>query len=173
ASLAPGDLGEARVAYLVPPGFGHAAVQWGIWRAGGIAVPLCPTHPRPEMEYVVRNSGAAIVVAPGDAGLPRAIARDLGLSFVAANGELSGRLDDPHPAPLPRVDAGRGALILYTSGTTSKPKGVLTTHMNIAAQVRSLIEAWEWSEDDAIPHFLPLHHIHGVINILTCALWTG
>src|SRR5690606_21588851 len=43
----------------------------------------------------------------------------------------------------------------------------------IAAQVRSLIEAWEWSEDDAIPHFLPLHHIHGVINILTCALWTG
>ena len=39
------DLAEARVAFLVPPGFDHVAVQWGIWRAGGIAVPLATSHP--------------------------------------------------------------------------------------------------------------------------------
>jgi malonyl-CoA/methylmalonyl-CoA synthetase len=64
-------------------------------------------------------------------------------------------------------------LILYTSGTTSKPKGVVTTHRNIEAQVTSLIEAWEWTSEDHILHVLPLHHIHGIINVLTCALWAG
>ncbi len=64
-------------------------------------------------------------------------------------------------------------MILYTSGTTSKPKGVVTTHANIQAQIESLVSAWEWSATDRIPSFLPLHHIHGIINITSCALWSG
>ena len=44
---------------------------------------------------------------------------------------------------------------------------------NIEAQVRSLVEAWEWTAEDRILHFLPLHHIHGIINVLSCALWSG
>jgi malonyl-CoA/methylmalonyl-CoA synthetase len=64
-------------------------------------------------------------------------------------------------------------MILYTSGTTSKPKGVVTTHANIEAQIGSLIEAWKWESADCIPLFLPLHHIHGIINILSCGLWIG
>jgi malonyl-CoA/methylmalonyl-CoA synthetase len=74
---------------------------------------------------------------------------------------------------LPHVEEDRRALILYTSGTTNRPKGVVTTHRNIAAQVTSLIEAWEWTRDDHLLHVLPLHHIHGIINGLTCALWAG
>ena len=74
---------------------------------------------------------------------------------------------------LPQVDITRRALILYTSGTTGKPKGVVTTHENIQAQVTSLITAWEWTSSDRILHVLPLHHIHGIINVLTCALWAG
>lgn len=64
-------------------------------------------------------------------------------------------------------------MILYTSGTTSKPKGVVTTHANIQAQVESLISAWGWTADDHILHVLPLHHLHGILNALTCALWAG
>ena len=64
-------------------------------------------------------------------------------------------------------------MILYTSGTTSKPKGVVTTHANIEAQIETLVEAWEWQATDRIPLFLPLHHVHGIINIMSCALWTG
>ncbi|MEK0189549.1 AMP-binding protein, partial [Microcoleus anatoxicus] len=60
-----------------------------------------------------------------------------------------------------------------TSGTTGKPKGVVTTHQNIQAQVTSLIDAWEWTSSDRILHVLPLHHIHGIVNVLTCALWAG
>ena len=45
------DLDEARVAFLIPSSFSYALAQWGIWRAGGIAVPLCGVHPRPEIEH--------------------------------------------------------------------------------------------------------------------------
>ena len=64
-------------------------------------------------------------------------------------------------------------MILYTSGTTSRPKGVVTTHANIAAQIKSLVEAWEWSTNDRILLCLPLHHVHGIINVVGCALWSG
>ena len=49
------DLAGARVAFLAPPGIDYVVAQWGIWRAGGIAVPLCTTHPPPELEYVHRR----------------------------------------------------------------------------------------------------------------------
>jgi malonyl-CoA/methylmalonyl-CoA synthetase len=76
-------------------------------------------------------------------------------------------------SPLPEVADGRRAMMVYTSGTTGKPKGVVTTHANIAAQVTSLVTAWEWQIDDWILLVLPLHHVHGIINVLTCALWAG
>jgi malonyl-CoA/methylmalonyl-CoA synthetase len=77
------------------------------------------------------------------------------------------------PAELPDIASERRAMILYTSGTTSRPKGVVTTHTNITAQIMSLVEAWEWSADDRIILFLPLHHVHGIINVVSCALWSG
>jgi malonyl-CoA/methylmalonyl-CoA synthetase len=64
-------------------------------------------------------------------------------------------------------------MILYTSGTTSKPKGVVLTHDNLEAQIRTLIEAWGWTPMDHIVNVLPLHHIHGIVNVICCSLWTG
>src|SRR6058998_2093298 len=60
------DLAEARVAYLAPPGFDYVALQWGIWRAGGIAIPLAVSHPPAELEYVIRDAEAETVVVHGD-----------------------------------------------------------------------------------------------------------
>ena len=74
---------------------------------------------------------------------------------------------------MPDVDRERAATILYTSGTTSDPKGVVATHRNVEAQVESLVEAWGWSSDDYILNHLPLHHVHGIINAMSCALWVG
>lgn len=65
------------------------------------------------------------------------------------------------------------AMILYTSGTTGKPKGVLLSHANLDAQVRMLLPIWQWTKKDVIVHALPLHHTHGVVNALLCPLYVG
>jgi malonyl-CoA/methylmalonyl-CoA synthetase len=64
-------------------------------------------------------------------------------------------------------------MMLYTSGTTGRPKGVVTTHANLDAQVRALTAAWEWSSADRILLVLPLHHVHGIVNVVACALASG
>ena len=163
------DLREARVAFMAPPSFDYAAVQWGVWRAGGIAVPLAVDHPRPETEYVVDNAGASVLVShPQYESKLRPIAAERGLPLL-----LTSRAMAAGPSPLPHVDAARRAMVLYTSGTTSRPKGVVTTHRQIQSQVASLVEAWEWQANDRVLLVLPLHHVHGIINVLTCALWSG
>ena len=164
-----GDLREARVAFLTPPGFDYVTTMWGIWRAGGIAVPLCVSHPPPELEYVIEDSDAALMVAhPTFEPTLRPIAAARQVSLC-----LTSDLFDTSQGLLPSIAASRRAMILYTSGTTSKPKGVVTTHANIQSQVTTLISAWEWTSDDRTLLVLPLHHIHGIINVLTCALWAG
>ena len=60
------DLHEERVAFLVPPSFEYAAVQWGIWRSGGVAVPLAMVHPKPELEYVIDDTEASVIVVHPD-----------------------------------------------------------------------------------------------------------
>jgi malonyl-CoA/methylmalonyl-CoA synthetase len=163
------DLNEHRVAFLAPPGFEYVATQWGIWRAGGVAVPLALMYPPPELEYVLDDTQPCAVLAHPDFHervAPLAAARSIRMLSTAD--ALSGP-----SSSLPEVDESRRAMILYTSGTTSRPKGVVATHANVRAQVESLVDAWEWSADDSILHVLPLHHVHGIINVLTCALWSG
>jgi malonyl-CoA/methylmalonyl-CoA synthetase len=63
--------------------------------------------------------------------------------------------------------------MVYTSGTTGRPKGVVATHANIAAQIESLVSAWEWRAADRTLLVLPLHHVHGIINVVCSALWSG
>jgi malonyl-CoA/methylmalonyl-CoA synthetase len=71
------------------------------------------------------------------------------------------------------VDEDRDALMLYTSGTTGRPKGVVISHGNLRSQVESLTDAWGWSAADHIVLHLPLHHVHGIVNVLLSALWNG
>jgi len=165
------DLGGARVAFLVPPGCAYVIAQWGIWRAGGIAVPLCVAHPAPELAYTIGDSGASLLIAhPSLRAALEPIARERGLPLIASP-DLERDAGLRHA--LPAVAPERGALLLYTSGTTGKPKGVLSTHAILAAQIESVVRAWEWTERDHILHVLPLHHLHGVLNALSAALWSG
>lgn len=163
------DLEEGRVAFLVPPGFAYVAVQWGIWRAGGVAVPLAISHPRPELDHVIRDAEVeTVVVSPKFAEALRPVATQVGARFVTTS-----EVPNTPAVRLPDLGADRRAMMVYTSGTTGKPKGVVTTHGNLAAQIASLVAAWEWTPEDRILLVLPLHHVHGIVNVLGCALWSG
>jgi malonyl-CoA/methylmalonyl-CoA synthetase len=163
------DLREVRVVFLITPGFQWVAAQWGIWRAGGVAVPLPLNAVKPELEYTIDDVQASILMfdAPG-AGLLAPLAEARGLRTIRCD-----TLPEDHASELSEISTSRRAMILYTSGTTSRPKGVVTTHANIAAQIVSLVEAWEWKASDQTVLCLPLHHVHGIVNVVCCALWSG
>lgn len=173
ASLLDGapDLRESRVAFLVAPGRRYVTTLWAIWRAGGIAVPLSASQALAEWEHVIGDSSAAVVVAEAEtAPALRPLAERFGCRLLLADGPSEDAAPD---IALPAMEPGRRAMMVYTSGTTSRPKGVVTTHRTIASQVRTLVDAWEWTQDDRVLCVLPLHHVHGIVNIVGCALWSG
>ena len=162
------DLNEARIAFIVQPGFDYVSIQWGIWRAGGIAVPLCISHPIASIKYVIEDSQVSTIVFSRE--------YETLISPLHGNPELRFFCIEEFNSKsgiLPIIDDNRRAMIIYTSGTTGSPKGVVSTHHNIEAQITSLIVAWEWNQNDHILNVLPMHHVHGIVNVLCCALWIG
>lgn len=164
------DLNESRVAFMVNPGFDYVKVQWGIWQAGGIVVPLCLTHPFPSLQYVIEDTQASTIIVSSEYKhlfIDYCYEHCIRLIEVVDNALVSADFS------LPQIDDSRRAMILYTSGTTNKPKGVVTTHANLNAQISTLVNAWKWSETDDTLCVLPLHHVHGIVNVVSCSLWAG
>jgi len=163
------DLNEERIAFFVPASLHYVTALFAIWRAGGIAVPLNISAALPELEHALVTAGVTRLLTVNE-HLPKLteLCASLRIEMVTLEQPQQAASQAPtlaHPE--------RRAMILFTSGTTSKPKGVVSAHKTIRAQIRTLIEAWAWSADDSIPLFLPLHHIHGIINVLCCGLWAG
>lgn len=163
------DLSEERVTFMLAPGFDYVVAQWGIWRAGGIAVPLCILHPLDALQYVVEDVDSQVLIVDEsyrELLSPLIKKRNMRLIIVE-------KIKPFLQKKLPHIAPSRRAMILYTSGTTSKPKGVVTTHANIESQIETLTTAWAWQADDHILNVLPLHHVHGIINAMSCAFWVG
>jgi len=166
------DLNEARIAFIVAPSFEYACIQWGIWRAGGIAVPLCVKYPFDAIKYVIEDVQAeAVVFSYGYRALIEPLFQDFELRRISIEAVMLSV--EKEKLRLPQISLDRRGMIIYTSGTTGRPKGVVSTHKNIEAQIKSLVTSWEWTKEDHILNILPLHHVHGIINVLSCALWSG
>lgn len=164
------DLQSARICYLVPPSWDYVVCQWAVWRAGGHGVPMATSHPPAELAYVLDDAEPEAVVAhPALLDKVAEVAAERRIPVLQTPALLrpgaSGRMPD--------VDEDRPALMLYTSGTTGRPKGVVSSHANLRAQVEALTTAWGWTDDDHILLHLPLHHVHGIVNILMSTLWNG
>jgi malonyl-CoA/methylmalonyl-CoA synthetase len=166
-----GDLNDARIALLCEPGRDYAAALLACWVAGGLAVPLHPVHPEPELAYFIGDSNVSTVVcSPRHREIASNLAEPVGARVVTVEETTS---ESSPPTTSLAGDGRRPAMMIYTSGTTGRPKGVVHTHASLHAQVESLIDAWAWSADDRILLVLPLHHVHGIVNVTLCALWAG
>lgn len=132
---------------------------------------------------VAAAAGVPLVEVPGDTASRSARGSAASTTSSSISQQAVARaLHEQHPAfatsaavvPVAGGDAAAdGALLIYTSGTTSRPKGVLVTHSALQAQITALTTAWGWRCDDRILHVLPLHHVHGVMAVLLCAMWNG
>lgn len=163
------DLEEERIAFFMPASLDYVTTMHGVWRAGGIAVPLNVASAITELDHYLNCAGVTRMIANKEHQESlRELCDSLNIALISAEDLLA-----TEASQLPEIHPERPAMILFTSGTTNKPKGVVSTHKTIHAQITTLIKAWSWTEDDIIPLFLPLHHIHGIINILCCGLWAG
>ena len=163
------DLDEERIAILAPAGLEYAVALHAVWRAGGIAVPLNVAAAEPELEHCLADAGVTRLIAAREAQpSARRLCGRLGVQL----GDAGSLPAEPRQRLLP-IKPARRAMIVFTSGTSGKPKGVVITHRAIRTQITMLLEAWKWSEEDVLPLFLPLHHFHGIVNVLNCALWAG
>jgi malonyl-CoA/methylmalonyl-CoA synthetase len=166
------DLESSCIAFMAVQNASYTMMQWGIWQAGGIAVPISITHPLPEIAYILEDTKADFLICTKEwVDILRPLQSEMTFEILIIENILNTCND--FKIQLPIFESQRDAMIIYTSGTTSRPKGVVTSHSNIESQIKTLVEAWDWQSSDVILHVLPLHHIHGVINALACALWIG
>jgi malonyl-CoA/methylmalonyl-CoA synthetase len=161
-----GPLVGARVALLVPSSRAYVVALLAVLFAGGVAVPLSSHHTPPELAHAMAVTTPAFALCDAEhrGRLETSIAAE---RFIALDAVPT------RATELPAVGADDAALVLFTSGTTGKPKGVVLSHRGIAATLAALESAWSWRSDDRLVHVLPLHHTHGVIVALLGALWAG
>ena len=150
AGIRAGD----RVAVYAANSLDWVVAYLGVVRAGGCAVMLNPDYHSAEAEHILHDSEPKFVIADAQRA---PIAKQLGMPVIPL--EDLPRGDAP---PMPALTSESPAAILYTSGTTGRPKGAVLDHGNFLAQGRGALEVWRWTSKDVLVHALPLFHLHGL-----------
>ncbi|MGW0998994.1 long-chain-fatty-acid--CoA ligase [Streptomyces sp. NPDC002523] len=166
-----------RVALMLPNMPEFVVLYYGILRAGGIVVPMNPLLKERETEYHLRDSGAVLLFewhqAPGEGaqGAAAAGVRHIPVEPAAFTAELA-RLEPHHEvAPVSQDDV---AVLLYTSGTTGRPKGAALTHAGLRHNTEvNVVHVQRLTSEDVIVGCLPLFHIFGQTCTMNVAMYSG
>jgi len=145
---------NARVAVWAVPELETCVAVVGALRADVPIVPINPKAGERELAHIVADSAPGLLFAAPGAELPAALG-DVPRAEIDLAARADGRCGEP--------DAERPALVVYTSGTTGPPKGVVLPRRALATNIDALARAWQWTGDDVLVHGLPLFHVHGLV----------
>ncbi|KAK8992765.1 hypothetical protein V6N11_048835 [Hibiscus sabdariffa] len=167
-----GNLGGARIGIVAKPSAEFVAGMLGTWLGGGVAVPLALSHPEAELLHVMNDSDVSVVLSTEDYGeTMQSVATKCAAQFslippVSSTFSSSNMTGE---SQIGQIDQNP-ALIVYTSGTTGKPKGVVHTHKSVYAQMKMLADAWEYTSSDQFLHFVIQLEYSGVLRHLVLLL---
>jgi long-chain acyl-CoA synthetase len=170
AGVQPGD----RVLLVAPSVPEFAGAYYGIHAAGAVAVTANTMSTRPELEYAGTDAGVSLVLGWHDVTpAPADAAQALGVPYWALQDGLADiTTDAPLDAPHPTADEDT-AVILYTSGTTGRPKGAQLTHGNLIACASVFTEVLEFTPEDRFGTALPLFHVFGQAVVMGTTMRAG
>jgi malonyl-CoA/methylmalonyl-CoA synthetase len=174
--VAPGD----RVAVQVDKSPEAILLYLACLRMGGVYLPLNTGYTADEIRYFLTDAEPALFVCrPSALEEARAVAGECGCPAVEtlgtdADGSLMALAERAAPCediePREHDDL---AAILYTSGTTGRPKGAMLSHENLASNARTLVEAWRITSQDTLIHALPIFHVHGLFVAIHTMMMAG
>ncbi|HEY9288463.1 MAG TPA: acyl--CoA ligase, partial [Candidatus Dormibacteraeota bacterium] len=173
---------EDRVAMVFPNG-PEAIVMFLAVANVATACPMNPAYKESEFRFYLEDTGAKFLMTlPGDATEARKALPE-GSIVIEAQIDDAGRLELTPLTPTlsPRVGRGRVrepdedavALVLHTSGTTSRPKRVPLRHRNLVASVRNIVEHYRLGPEDVSLCVMPLFHVHGLVASALSTLASG
>lgn len=172
----PGD----RVCAYIDKSIDNVFLYLGCLRAGLVYQPLNPAFQPAEVDYYLADASPVMVVcSTAKEGWVRAAAKRVGVERVLTldrdgSGTLAAAVSESGSEFTTRwCDGSELACLLYSSGTTGKPKGIKLSHDNLAANVRTLVDLWGFTTGDVLIHALPLFHVHGLFVALGCVLTAG
>ena len=170
----PGD----RVAMVFPNG-PEAVLLFLATSMIGVCCPLNPGYKEDEFRFYLEDTGARfLLVPPGEAAAARQ-AMPAGGKVIEVELDAAGRLQlTNHGAParidsIDAVDPEATALVLHTSGTTSRPKRVPLRHRNLITSAHNIIQSYELSADDVSLCIMPLFHVHGLVASALATFGSG
>lgn len=173
--LEPGD----RVAVQADKSSDALALYAACVQAGLIFLPLNPAYTAAEVDYFVSDSGARLLVCdPRDFDALGPVAKKSGarLETMDSSGQGSLRtLAAQHPATFATVprSADDLAAFLYTSGTTGRSKGAMLSQNNLLSNAQTLVDVWQFTDQDVLLHALPIFHTHGLFVASNVMLLSG
>lgn len=148
-------------------------------RAGLVYHPLNDAYQSAELGYFLTDARPALAICtPERESEFAALTTDLDCRVLTLDTAGTGTLTDTAAAATPEFGSAATAhdttaVLLYSSGTTGKPKGAMLTHGNLAANTATLVDSWGFGADDHLLHALPVYHAHGLFVALGCTLLSG
>ncbi len=170
-----------RIAIILPNGPEMASAFVSV-AAAATTAPLNPAYRAEELDFYLSDIGAkAILVGKHEAGPAIGVAQKLGIAVLRLSfdpGDPAGKFTIDGPAVGPAVATGPArdgdiALLLHTSGTTSRPKLVPLSHANLAASARNVAAVLALTPGDRCLNVMPLFHIHGLVAAVAASLSVG